>query len=175
MHVLPGVMKRSFLNGTGICLLILLNMTSVQIVYAQDKVAYVDEARLRQEYKQLGAYQEKFVERLQMADMDYTRKSREIDSLYQEKVYASGQSTLSSVTSDHERARKKMLQEHMEYLDELRALYAGQVAQCEAQIQKAIESEVKEAGYDKWAPLEGEKGGEDSADITVRVLLRLNQ
>ncbi len=168
-------MKTTLLKGSGICFVIILITLMTQPLQAQVKVAYVNEARLRQEYKQLLVFQNEFVERLQNADMDYTRKSREIDSLYQEKVFASEQSALSSVNRDHDRARKKMHLAHMQNMDKLRTQYAGQVARCDDQIQKAIESASKEAGYDKWAPLEGEKSPEEVTDITAQVLLKLNQ
>ena len=168
-------MKTALLKGSGICLVIILIMFMTRPLRAQERVAYVNEARLRQEYKQLIVFQNEFVERLQSADMEYTRKSREIDSLYQEKVFASEQTALSSVNRDRDRAMKKMHEVHMQTIEELRTRYAGQVTMCDDQIGKAIVSVTKETGYDKWAPLEGEKSQEEGADITAQVLLRLNQ
>lgn len=175
MKLSPKIVKTTLLKGSGICLVIILNLLMALSIQAQERVAYVNEARLRQEYKQLIVFQNEFVESLQRADMEYTRKSREIDSLYQEKVFASEQSALSAVNRDHDRAMKKMHEEHMQNIEELRTQYAGQVSRCDDLILKAIVNATKEAGYDKWVPLEGEKSQEEGADITAQVLIRLNQ
>ena len=160
-----------FLNSI---LLFLIFSFSFTILFGQDgKMAYVNKTTVYQEYNLLQQYHEEFVGELEVADRDINKKVRELDSLYQESVFKSGESA--TLSSSHERNKEQENESHMAYIRSLQSQYAEKAAQCKATIMEAIEGIVKEAGYTSWEQLESADEIKDGVDITSQVVSKLNQ
>ncbi len=137
------------------------------------KTAYVNKAKIYQEYKLFLQYHSALVKELEEADMDNSAKILELDASYKESVVTAGEN--SALESKHTRDMEMLQKTQLDYVRELLGRYDKNVARCEANIQEVIDQIVKEAGYTTWELIDSEEEKKDGVDITAEALLRLNK
>jgi Skp family chaperone for outer membrane proteins len=156
-----------FLVTLFICMLLLITTT----VFSQDvqsKTAFVNETRIRKEYREMLENHAVYVMELEEAARKMGEKLRELDSLNQEAIYA-------NASSNYQVDKELAIENHHNYLQELGENYKANMALSMAKVEKVIKAVVKDSTHKQWQYVTSEDAISEEVDVTTAVLEILNQ